>query len=270
MKILITGTNGFVGKHLQAALSGRYHVTAIGGRSLLDLTDRPAVDSIFSSTFDLVIHCAIAGRDRPAADDPEIYRANMTMFINLHANRFRFGRLINIGSGAEFDTAQDIDRAGEDLINERSPTSGYGSSKNAISRIVARHDRYMTLRLFGSIGPVPAPGTLLRRFLDDTIRGEVFSVQDDRYFDWFNLDDLSLIVSETIEGNLSYSDMNLVYPEKLKISDLLTRLCKEKDLDPDLVSIGSHSDLNYTGDHSRLASLGLSLSGLEQALRGLR
>jgi nucleoside-diphosphate-sugar epimerase len=270
MKVLITGANGFVGNHLRETLSDRYHVTALGGRYDADLTNQSAVDSIFESAFDWVIHCAIAGRDQPSSNDPDIYQANMSMFMNLHSNRHRFGHLINIGSGAEFDTKQDINCAGEDLIYSRSPTSGYGASKNTISKIVNQTDGYMTLRLFGSIAPIPAKNTLLRKFIDITKAGMVFHLRDDRYFDWFNLDDLSLIVSQTMDGRISYEDMNLVYPKKMMISDLLHKLCEKMSTDQSLLSIGSRSDLNYTGGHDRLASMGLDLIGLDKALEGLR
>lgn len=270
MKILVTGSTGFIGKHLRAALSRQHHVTAIGGRSMADLTDPSVVDSIFETTFDWVIHCAIAGRDQPSVEDPKIYHDNLAMFTNLHANRHRFGHLINIGSGAEFDTTRSVDLAREDLIYERLPVSGYGASKNAIARIVDQEPRYRTLRVFGSVGPEPARGTLLRNFLDAAQRQERFQLRDDRYFDWFNLDDLSSVISKTLDGHLDYSDMNLVYAEKLKISDLLIRLCTKRSIDRDHLSIASSSDLNYTGDHTRLSSLELDLIGLDQALEGLR
>ena len=60
MKILITGTNGFVGKNLQEYFREEYQDLHCPKRADLNLVDSPAVYSFLKDgKFDVVIHCAM-------------------------------------------------------------------------------------------------------------------------------------------------------------------------------------------------------------------
>lgn len=80
MKILITGANGFIGRHLTQFLAQRHAMlTPTSGE--LDLTDAAAVSAYLDAHLaDLVIHAASQGvRITPDAPDT-VARDNVAMF----------------------------------------------------------------------------------------------------------------------------------------------------------------------------------------------
>ena len=116
MNVLITGANGFLGNYLTSYLK-KYQITALAS-SDLDLTDGQLVSKFFSSTekFDVVVNCAAKGRYAATIKDEHILSSNLKIFMNLVDNRQHFGKLINIGTGAEFGLSDNVDSAKESEI----------------------------------------------------------------------------------------------------------------------------------------------------------
>ena len=99
MKLLITGTNGYIGKHLSQV--SPYDVTCIN-RDVCNLVKVEEVDNFFNGKrFDVVIHCAAVGGSRLQKDDDRVFNDNVQMFLNLVRNKNHFDRLIHFGSGAQ-------------------------------------------------------------------------------------------------------------------------------------------------------------------------
>ena len=134
MKILITGANGFIGNNLFKLLSNKYTVTGVFGRKDIDLIKFEHVKELLNNNYDIVIHCATAGRYETSSIDKQILNDNLEMFLNFSYLKDRFKRFINIGSGAEFDLSTNIDNVSENEIFNRTPTFSYGLSKNLISK----------------------------------------------------------------------------------------------------------------------------------------
>lgn len=270
MKILVTGANGFIGSRIASRYDRDHEVVAIRGSKQINLCDGDKVQELLQRRFDLIIHCAATGRNRNQIVDASISSANICMFMNIHANRHQFGRLINLGSGAEFDMTTDIDHAPEDRIYHAMPTASYGMSKNIIARLVNEINGYQTLRIFGCLDRDPPANTLMRRFVDSVLNGQPFELDHDRFFDWISMDDLLTVLDLAIDDRLHHKDINLVYPQKHLLSDILMRYCESQGIPISLIKTGSTSQLNYTGDPGKLVSLGLDLKGLDDTLRGLR
>jgi nucleoside-diphosphate-sugar epimerase len=107
VKILLTGSNGFLGNNILQKLK-EYDITAIT-RNDLDLCDTTKTDLFFSNNkFDVVIHCAIDGGNRLLADESSCLYQNTLMALNLQKNKSSFKKLIHFGSGAELDRSLDI------------------------------------------------------------------------------------------------------------------------------------------------------------------
>jgi len=263
MNILITGANGFIGSELSKLLSVSHSVTALNGRTDIDLTKHSQVEKLFDNEYDLVIHCATAGRYNHQTTSKSLLSANMKMFANIYVHRSKFKKLINIGSGAEFDLDQNIENIHEHELLSRLPKSSYGLSKNFISRTVMKTDNFYTLRLFGCLSDTPVTGTLMRNFLNSK---NIFNVENDRFFDFFSVKDLCAVIEYVATHDIEEKDINLVYDQKLKISDLLNRYYKLHNIDK-TVNVVSTSQNNYTGSNSRLNKLNIKLTGLDSVLQ---
>jgi hypothetical protein len=100
-----------------------------------------------------------------------------------------------------------------------------------------------------------------------------FKLSNDRYFDYFGIDDLYTVVKHFSTATYRYTplhDVNCVYLDKIKISEFLSMFCETRGISNDSWSIESTSDLHYTGSGDKLVNLGIDLLGLEKCLERYR
>lgn len=259
MKILITGAGGFVGTHLTKHYNQTEWLIHSPGRLELDLTNAITVGRFLDTTrYDCVIHTALHGRDRVWTTDQDLYDVNLQMWQNLSANRHKFGKLINIGTGMEYDSSRNIDHANEDDINYVEPVLPYAAVKNLIAKqVLALPDSY-NLRLFGALHYSEK-----NRFFDNLLRQPEFHIRADRRYDYFNLDDLPTVIDAVMFDNCVHRDINCVYENKYTLSQLAEMFCQIQNLNYNKVIVDDLHPHSYTGDNSRLSSLGIPLLGLE-------
>jgi len=263
LKILITGAGGFLGQYLAQELAD-YEVCAFT-RQQLNLADANAVQQHFSVVkYDAVIHCGASGRNTPMVEDWNIVSNNLASIINLMTHRHKFGQLINIGTGAEFDVSLQIDNAKEDEIFSCNPRQSYGLSKNMIARYLSEQPNCYTLRLFGCFDSSEDSRRLLPKFHSMVAQGNQFDVQD-RLFDMISAKDFATIVKAVLNKRVAHRNINCVYAQKHRLSDILSVYCNKHRLDSGLINIVGQG-LSYTGNGDILSKYNLKLEGLEQAL----
>ena len=262
MKILITGAGGFLGSYLAEHL--HYEIVALT-RQELDLSDTEATNKYFKSNqFDAVIHCGASGRNTPAIEDWNIVNNNLSSVMNLVLNLDRIGKLINIGSGAEFDISKPIDCVNESGIFEIMPEQSYGKSKNLISRYLKDQVNCYNLRLFGCFDSSEDDARLLKKMHSVVSQGNTFSILD-REFDMISAKDFAAIVDAVLNNTITDHDINCVYAKKYRLSELLSVYCNKHGLDESLIQVTGQG-LNYTGNGDTLSKYHLDLIGLEQSL----
>jgi len=264
LKILITGAGGFLGQYLAQALADDYEVHAFT-RQQLNLADARSVQEHFVfSQYDSVIHCGAAGRNTPMVEDWNIVSNNLASVLNLMTNRARFGQLINIGTGAEFDVSKPIDNVSETEIFNRSPQQSYGLSKNIIARYLSEQVNCFTLRLFGCFDSQEDDRRLLKKFHSVVSSGAQFTIQD-RDFDMISAEDFTTIVRAVLNKQVTDQNINCVYAKKRRLSEILSVYCDKHGLDSSLIDVAGPG-LNYTGNSNTLSKYNLNLLGLEQSL----
>lgn len=263
--LVIIGAGGFIGQNLAANLQHEHDIVPIK-RGDLDLTNRNQVAEFLAChKSPVIINCYSAGgRSQVHSIDDSIVNQNLDMITNFINLSGQFDLYINIGSGAEFDIEQDITNCAESEIFARMPTASYGASKNLISRWLNAQPKFTTLRLFGCFGPNDYANRLLNRYYQ-----QHDIIIQDRYFDYFSVQDFAKVVDYVIDHRISARDINCVYKEKLLLSEFLMKFSLEKNLNPGF-SIDPIPSYNYTGLSANLESLGIELAGLEQGLRDWR
>jgi UDP-glucose 4-epimerase len=258
MKILITGGQGTVGSFLHQRLATAYQVLA-PGRDQLDLMDSEAVAEFLTvHQVDVVIHCALTGREQLFSTEPHWTTDSLWMFRNLWRNRDKFTKLINLGTAYELDLNQNNWMVTEDEMLQHLPQTSYGYAKNIISRIIRDTDDFYNLRLFGVFHEQEAN----HRFFKKLLRNGKITINNDVHFDYFYLGDLVPVIDKIIKDAPHLRDINMVYRDKYTMSQLAEMFCQIQGIDCKNVTVAATGQNNLTGSPSRLLDLNLNLTGL--------
>jgi GDP-L-fucose synthase len=259
MKIAVLGARGFVGSNIARHLSKNHHVTPVT-KDTLNLLDPVAVkDFLRTNMFDVIVNCASMMTDNNSITDA---RNNFGMFMNVYDNSQYFGKFINTGSGAELDRDFDLWNASELLLFTRMPKDSYGWGQNMKSRLCYHKDNFYTIRIFNCFGKGEIDTRLFPRFL----REGKLEIANDRFFDYFSIQDLCKVIDHCVDNTWTVKDVNAVYKDKNRISRALELFCAVNSLEPNFY-VTSTSFNNYTGSADLLYSLGIEFDGLEQGFR---
>lgn len=266
MNILITGSNGFIGKELLRYFSEEHNVIATDRRTL-DPTKYESVKNFFENNeVDVVIHAAVNGGRRGHHEDIDVLYENLLMFDNLSKFSNRYRVLFNFGSGAEFDRRCDIQDALESDVGDCLPTDYYGLSKNLITRKIKHLDANIyNLRLFGCFGIGEEPQRLIRSAYDKISKNENPIIHCDKFMDYFYSQDVGRVI-EFISNNVGKDiakDINLCYNKKYKLSDLVYKIKYLTQSDCDVIMYSNEVGSSYTGDSTILESLNIALAGID-------
>lgn len=262
MKIAVLGSSGFLGSSIYSQLSEDHNVTAVN-RNTHNLLDFLAASSwLEKHRFDVIVNCASAGVKRVDDISLENLSNNIFLFMNFFNNSDKFGRFINIGSGAEFDTSNHIRMCRESEILTSFPKTSYGISKNTISRMCLEKNNFFTLRLFGCFSWAEPEFRILKRMFYQ----EEVKVQNKK-FDFFSLDDFYSVLNYYIlTADIEHKDVNCVYSEKLDLLNMVQTFKEIHSLSTEIETVDSDG-LDYTGDGGLLSELPIHLEGLVEGFR---
>ena len=172
-KILITGTNGYIGKSLLNNLEG-YELTYID-RTVCDLTDGDKLLEFFKGKyFDTVIHCAAVGGSRLNKEDSEVFKDNIRMFENLSFRKEHYGKLIHFGSGAQFVY----------------PLTNYGHSKKIIADMIEGQNNFYNIIIWGLFDENELDTRFIKSNIKRCLNNEKMIIHKDKYMDFFHMKDL--------------------------------------------------------------------------------
>lgn len=260
MKIGVLGANGFIGSHLVKDLS-KDHVVVPVTRQTLDMLDFGQVKSFLEQQqFDIIIYSVAVEINNITIDDA---RNNLGIFMNFYGNRTLFKKFINLASGGEFDKSVDNFCTKETAIFDRMPKGSYGFSLNVKSRLCLETPHFYNLRIFNCFGSGEKSTRLFPRLLSCT---DTFSISDNRYFDFFSIQDLCTVVRSFVDNDHQLKDVNCVYKEKYRVDEVVAKFIAIKNLKCNF-AVTTDSENNYTGSHENLYSLNLELLGLEQGFK---
>ena len=257
MKLGIVGSNGFVGSNLLRYFSNIYNTVGIT-RNTVDILDCNSLRQYLSKEkFDCIIIAASTMQN-----DMSDINNNFGLMKNFLQNKDLFHKLINTGSGAELDRQRDLYLAPETDLFKVLPEDYYGLSQNLRSRLCVNNNFY-NLRIFNCFGFGEIKTRIFPKILESD---KPFTIVDDRYFDYFSIHDLCVVVEHFLTNDPSITDVNCVYETKLLISEVVKKFNDIHNLQKEIL-VQNRSPRNYTGDYKNLASLNLNLQGLESGLK---
>ena len=260
MRVLLTGSGGFIGRHLVAAL-GESMALLTPRSHELDLLDGRSVDAYFAAHgVDFIVHSAAVGV-RITADAPEqVAEANLRMFETLAAHATASCPMLVLGSGAEYDKRRPLHKVQEEAWLEASPVDPYGKGKHAISRAILGHGHICNLRIFGIYGMHEHPSRLPAYVLAQCRENKDILLNQDVVFDFLYVKDLCRIVGQLLshirEHGVQEKFLNACPDESISIKAL--------------AELAASLFPNYTGKIGfKQGGMGMEYSGSNQKLRSL-
>ena len=231
MKILITGTNGYIGKYLSNSL--KYDITCLH-RGMCDLTNSIDIANFFykHGTFDVAIHCAATGGSRLKKDDSIIFDNNVQMFLNLVKHKNHFGKLIHFGSGA-----QKVDKG------------PYGFSKRVIANMIEELDNFYNIIIYGLFDENELDTRFIKSCVNNCFNKNTIVVNDNKIMDFFHMNDLESVVDHYINESNPPKTIECSYSDKytlMEIAYAIKTMCKS---DTPIKYYGD-VELNYSGKNT--------------------
>jgi GDP-L-fucose synthase len=252
MRILITGSNGYIGKSLHNALKSKYNVTAIS-RDGFDLIDATAMHKFFQSrpNFDVVLHCAVTGASNPRSEDWNIMDNNLKIYYNLLQHKDHFTRLIHFGSGAETYI----------------PSTPYGYSKKVIAKSILHQDNFYNIKIFGVFDENELDTRFIKANIKRYINKEPIEIHEVKFMDFFYMQDLIKVVEYYINEKEPPKEFDCVYSKSsYTLFGLAILINKLDDYEVEVV-YGNRNGDDYISKYR--SELPIELIGLEQGIKNV-
>lgn len=216
--IIVTGACGYVGRAIVRHLKGKYDIVEVC-RGDVDLTNRDEVRKFLTTNYHTaIIHCAIEGGSRLKVDDANVLYNNLLMFSNIMEFALPDAKIINIGSGAEYDRRNPIQ---PDKPKLTIPTDPYGMSKYFIAQQLRGNPNGYNLRIFGVFDRNESETRFIKTAINSTMRGEVFNVLGPLEMSFIYMDDFIWMLERAINDETNgVREFDCVYPNDPKNDDL--------------------------------------------------
>ena len=264
--ILITGSNGFIGKNLSNYLSDKYNVVSLN-RTKLNLLDKQSVDNLFDTQkFDIIIHTATydAAPEFTTNDPNKVLENNLVMFDNLAQHSDKYNAMLYFGSGAEKR------REGQ-----------YGLSKYYMDQAAQNSNNIFNLRLYSVYGI----GTDWRyRFINNACakvaNNMPITIPKINKCDYLNVKDLCKIVDFYVNNFKIISKSNDICSGDFILPDEIISVIKQvvhtshieikyHNTVSSSVSRAKSSDKEYSGDPTFVKSLPIDMTSLYDGIEEL-
>jgi nucleoside-diphosphate-sugar epimerase len=204
MKVLITGSNGYIGTSVSSYLESKGHEVFKLNRSICDLLDKKQVDQYFENfTCDVVIHTAVSGGSRLKQEEESIISDNLEMFCNLLRHRAKYNKFIHFGSGAQIN-----------------PNTFYGISKKAIGTIIDRLDSFYNIRIYGLFDENEIDTRFIKASITRALSGQDIIIHKDRRMDFFHMKDLMALIDHYIKEDNLEKNVDCSYKTSLTLKEI--------------------------------------------------
>ena len=252
MKILLTGSGGFIGKNLKSYLQNKYEL--LTPRSFeLDLTSESAVKDYFSKNdIDFVIHCGSTGGARGIADRDSTVEDNLAMVDNILKYKKLSTRVILFGSGAMYDKSRSLHKVKENEIGTVIPYDLYGKSKMMIAQKIKDRDDVLCLNIFACYGYGEKESRFPSYAINCVLQNKPIEINQNVVFDYLFVEDMQRIIEYFIENKPSDNIINITPTDSISLAEIaeIVNSFSESKVNITIKSSGMNNE--YTGDNALL------------------
>lgn len=268
-KILFTGGTGFIGLNVLPLLKEKYQIYA-PNRNELSLLDTEAVyEYVKNNNFDSIVHCANPNPVKEIEDKQSMmFEDSIKIFMNLYRVRDFCGKLIYLGSGAEFDKRRDLVSVKEDEIGKYIPVDIYGLSKFIMNELARGASNIYNMRLFACYGPYDHESKFITHVISCCLKNDEVTIRQNCYFDYLHVYDFGKILSWFIDNKPLHKDYNICHGIKYTLLEIAQEVCRQMDNHKSIKILAEGFNKEYTASNTRLLNeIGdLDLISLEKGI----
>lgn len=261
-KIAIMGARGFVGKALTDHLQKQYTVFPIT-RNDFSLLDEEKIREFFEKEkIDVVFHCANQGGSRKTGYDeaaPDVIGNNLKMFFNVERCLRDGMKLVNFGSGAQYNKARDLVKIKEETAGLVIPKDDYGYSKYVMSEYIGVREHsdkpgvvYNPI-IFGLYGQGE---DYTFKFISNAIMknllGMPIVINQNVVFDYLYLGDFLRIMEGLVEEDYLNKEFNVTPTESIDLLTIVNIINEMGSFKSEVIVKNPGLNYQYTGDNGRL------------------
>ncbi len=257
MSILITGAEGFVGRNLaELFLDKKYHVLS-PTRDELDLTNFDSVGHYLKSNpVETIIHCATTLREGTLYP-PNTCQNNLRMFFNLQQHMTPAMKIINLGSGSEYDRKFWHKKMPEDFFGAHIPEDEHSYAKYLISKYISDTDNenLICLRIFGIFGKYE---DYRYKFISNAIVKNLLKmpivINQNVVYDYICINDYFRIVEFFVKNKTKYRIFNVTPTESIDLLTIAAYINKISQYKSDVHVLNQGIGVEYSGNNAKLLS----------------
>jgi UDP-glucose 4-epimerase len=272
-KILLTGSEGFIGRNLQESLAKRTDFQLFCPKQAeFNLTDSLDVaQCIESFQPDVIIHSATSntvGKDYNA----DVCEQNLRMFFNLLRHRQNDCIIYSLCSGSSYNRENWVEKMEEDYLGTHIPTDGQGFSKFVIASHARHVSNVVVLRLFGIFGEYE---DYRYKFISNMIAKRLknldVTLHKNAVYDYLDVADFCTIMHKLIDQNIRYGEFNVTPDNSTSLSQIIDIVDRCLGIKTPYHIANSGYGSPYTGSNERLKSAikGLSFLPMEKSIQRL-
>ncbi len=253
-KILLTGGSGFIGRNILEELCKKYEISA-PKHAELELADSGAVETYLKvNDFDIVIHAANIGGNRKTNGIGGICEKNLRSFFNIARCKGHFGRMIQLGSGAEYDKGRPLKLVKETDFDSFVPTDEFGFYKYLCSKYITKEEGITCIRIFGCYGKYEDYEV---RFISNAICKAVFGLpititNKNVFFSYLYAKDLAKILDRFIEKSPTQKFYNVAPDSPVDLLSIAKKVIQVSGKNLKIILKNEGLGPEYSADNSLL------------------
>ena len=249
---LLTGQTGFVGKNVRDMLAENFDLLA-PGRSELDLRNAESVEQYFDSHHvDVVFHCANPNPVKNTLDSNEHFMEDcMRIFLNLYRCRHKYGKMIYLGSGAEYNKTMEIQNISEEDAFRSPPPDPYGLSKYAMNMMADQSDNVINLCLFACYGPWDHASKFITHCIRCCLRNEPITIRQDCRFDYIHVSDLGRMMVWLGQNEPKHHMYNVSGCQHVLLSEIAEEVRRQMGMEEPVRILNPGFNREYTANGAR-------------------
>jgi nucleoside-diphosphate-sugar epimerase len=254
-KVLLTGASGFVGRNIAPILRENTELFT-PTRSELDLRDPKAVESYLNKkNFDVILHCANPNPVKNSLDSSEkMVEDSLRIFMHLYNCRQSFGKMLYLGSGAEYNKTGNICSITEEHCFDSIPPDGYGFAKFTMNSLAAAAENVINMCLFACYGPTDHESKFITHCINCCMRNEPITIRRDCWFDYLHVYDLGAAALWHIQNENKFKMYNTCSGKRILLSEIAKEVNAQMGGKQNVIIINEGLANEYTASNKRFVN----------------